>query len=266
MTFGRGKPSEARRGWATPQAKQEIGTLSITVNVEGARVACNERDVGTAPLTGEVFVEAGATSVVVKADGHKEARRTVALAKGETKAIEITLETDPNAGAVVPAPGAGGNGGASGIEPANGGTGGNGASADANGGVDTGGMSTKTVVLISGAALTAIGVGVFVGFTIAKGSAKDDADALREETTATFGEGRCPSGVQACEDLKDANARGRSAETWSTIGLVGAGVGLAAVTAGLLWPSENKESNARGVRVGGYADRSNLSLSFGGTF
>jgi hypothetical protein len=214
-----------------------------------------------------VFVEPGATSVVVRADGHKEARRTVALAKGETKAIEITLETDPSAGAVVvpPGSGAGGNGGASGTEPA-GGAGGN--TADANGGVnvDSDGMSTKTVVVIAGSALTAIGLGVFIGFSVAKGAAKDDADALRDETSATFGEGRCPAGVPACEDLVDANARGRRAETWSTIGLVGAGVGIVAVTAGLLWPGESRGSSATGVRVGGYADRSNVSLSFGGTF
>ena len=266
MTCGRGKPSEARRGWATPQAKKEIGTLSITVNVEGANVSCDGRDVGKAPIEGEVFVEPGATSVVVRAEGHKEALRTVALAKGETKAIEITLETDPNAGAVVPAPGAGGNGGASGIEPANGGTGGNGASADANGGVDTGGMSTKTVVVIAGSALTAIGLGVGIGFTIAKGNAKDDAEALRQETTAALGPGGCRAGVAACDDLADANDRGESAARLSAIGFIGAGVfGAGTLAALFLWP-DKKTDVSRSTRFGAQPVRGGAGFQVSGSF
>ena len=229
------------------QAKQEIGTLSITVNVEGAQVACDGRDVGKAPIAGEVFVEAGATSVVVKAEGHKEARRTVALAKGETKAIEITLETDPNAGAVVPAPGAGGNGGASGIEPANGGTGGNGASADANGGVDTDGMSTKTVVLISGAALTAIGVGVGIGFMLDSNSADDDASSNFSKVETTLGKNGCAGNQDAaiCKDLTDSLERRDSSKQLSTVGFIGFGVfGAGTLAALLLWP-EGKSEGAR---------------------
>ncbi|HMR78332.1 MAG TPA: PEGA domain-containing protein, partial [Polyangiaceae bacterium] len=219
----------------------------ITVNVEGARVACNEREVGTAPLTGEVFVEAGATSVVVRAEGHKDARRTVALAKGETKALEITLETDPNAGAVVPvgpSGGSGGTGGTSGTEPA-GGAAGNGASADANGGVDTGGMSTKTVVVIAGSALTAIGLGVGIGFMLDSNSADDDANSNFSKVETTLGKNGCAGnqGAAICKDLNDSLERRDSSKQLSTVGFIGFGVfGAGTLAALLLWPEEKSES------------------------
>ena len=221
------------------QAKKEVGTLSITVSVEGANVSCNDRDVGVAPLSGEVFVEAGATSVVVKAEGHKEARRTVALAKGEAKSLEIVLEVDTSGGAVVPPGGTGGANGIAGSGSAGGdGAGGSGAEGGAT--VDTGGMSTRDVVLIGGIALTAVGVGVGVGYALVRSSAKDDAASLRKQAATEVPVKACRPGIAVCDDLMDANDRGENAAVLSTVGFIGGAVaGAATIATWLLWPEKS---------------------------
>ncbi|MEZ4222328.1 MAG: PEGA domain-containing protein [Polyangiaceae bacterium] len=242
------------------QAKKEVGTLKIIVSVEGAQVSCNERDVGKTPIEKEVFVEPGATNVVVKAEGHKEARRTVALARGEMKEVEITLEVDSGAGVVTPPPENGHHGTGNGKPHTPPPDDGNGAH------VSSDGMSTKTIMLISGGALAAIGLGVFVGFTISKSSAKDDQESLLKQAAADPGPGQCKPGISVCDDIDAANERGRTAETWSTIGLIGAGVGLAVVGASFLVPSNEKTAKTAPLHVGGNVSKHEMSLSLSGTF
>lgn len=102
--FPTGKPEARQRAEERlAQAKALVGTLTVTVNVEGARVLLGEREVGRAPLEHELYVEAGATHVRVTAPGYAEERRTVALDRGEAKSLVISLQPEA-APAVAPTP------------------------------------------------------------------------------------------------------------------------------------------------------------------
>ncbi|MEZ4222331.1 MAG: PEGA domain-containing protein [Polyangiaceae bacterium] len=224
------------------QAKKEVGTLKIIVSVEGAQVSCNERDVGKTPIEKEVFVEPGATNVVVKAEGHKEARRTVALARGEMKEVEITLEVDSGAGVVTPPPDSGHHGTGNGKPHTPPPDDGNGAH------VSSDGMSTKTIVVIGGAALTAIGLGVGIGFLVDANGADDDAKSQLKDMEAQLGPNGCAANADAaiCSDIIDSLEHRDSSRKISTAGFIGAGVfGVGTLAAFLLWPEGDSKTTAR---------------------
>ncbi|MBK9002247.1 MAG: hypothetical protein IPM35_41535 [Myxococcales bacterium] len=97
--------------------------------------------------------------------------------------------------------------------------------------------------MIASGAVAVIGLGVGVGFYLAKQSAKDDADALRADNK--LGTTGC-AGVSssACSDLADANDRAKSSGTISTIGFIGAGVGAAGYVAFMLLIPSKKSGTA----------------------
>ncbi|MBE7478796.1 MAG: hypothetical protein HS104_02235 [Polyangiaceae bacterium] len=100
----------------------------------------------------------------------------------------------------------------------------------------------RTIGMIASGAVAVIGLGVGVGFYMAKQSAKDDAEALRADNT--LGTTGCATGASSsiCADLADANDRAQSSRTISTIGFIGAGVGAAAFVAFLLMPSSRSST------------------------
>ena len=224
------------------QAKKLVGALEISVNVDGAEITVNDTSAGRAPLNHDVFVEAGAVSISVTAPGYATETKTVPVAKGESRKVAIELTADGSAGTATG--GNGGNGGAG-----NNGSGGDSGAAGSGGtSVSTDGMSGKTVALIAGGALTAVGIGVGVYGVLKKGKAKDDADSLRSDLEQQGGASACsgaspPSG---CADLQDALDRQDSGSTLTTVGFIGAGV-FAAGTAAVffLWPDEPTNDSAR---------------------
>ena len=62
-------------------ARAHVGTLTVTVNVEGADVFVGSRFVGQTPLEGEVFVDAGRSVVLVKRPNFDEAEQIVDVAE-----------------------------------------------------------------------------------------------------------------------------------------------------------------------------------------
>ncbi len=112
-------------------------------------------------------------------------------------------------------------------------------------------MSGKTVALIAGGALTAVGLGVGIGFTVAKSGAQDDADKLREDSIAQVGKNGCATqpDTQVCTDLRNANDKVDKDGTLATVGFISAGVFAAGTVATyFLWPEESK-AEGKAVRL-----------------
>jgi hypothetical protein len=108
----------------------------------------------------------------------------------------------------------------------------------------------RTVVLIGEASLTAVALGVGIGFWASSRKASDDADSLTRKLQAAGGScgGMVPANfTAACSALSDARDRQRNHEKVAIAGFIGAGVGAAAtVTTFLLW-KPSPSSTALGV-------------------
>jgi len=72
-------------------AKAEVGTLQVTVSVEGAQVKVNGVAKGASPIEGEVFVAPGAVTIEVEKDGYEAVRRTLDVAKGGSETASLVL-------------------------------------------------------------------------------------------------------------------------------------------------------------------------------
>lgn len=220
-------------------AREKVSALRVEVSPAGAEVRVGGKSVGRAPLEHELYVEPGTHFVEVSLDGYDtEKREVVARAGGEEGLrIELAKKAAGAAPAAGPAPPQG-NGGKQ--APSQNGTGGGGTRDDS---------STKTTVLIAEGVVAAIGLGVGVGYLLAKSSAEDDRDRLKQRSITEVGANGCASQPDAsvCVDLEDAADRARKNATISTVGFVGAGVAVIGLGATwLLWPSPK----SGGPRVG----------------
>jgi hypothetical protein len=70
--------------------KLRVAYLRITVNVTGATVAIDDKEIGTSPLDGEVAVSAGRRKVSATRKGAPPATRFVEVAGGDT--LDVALE------------------------------------------------------------------------------------------------------------------------------------------------------------------------------
>jgi len=222
------------------EARAEVGTLNVSVDQSGAEVTVNGKSVGTSPITVPLFVDPGAVTVEAKL-GDKTVSRTIAFDKGQEQTLTLELPTTSGGAgkssvtdAAAATPGA-----ADAATNAN-------ANASASTTADTGaagGPNVKTIGLIASGAVAVVGAGMGVGFLMAKSSAADDVDSLRADVRNSLGPNGCASQPSSadCKDLADANDRAKRNATLSTIGFIGAGVGVAGVVTFLLLP--NKQSS-----------------------
>ncbi len=237
------------------EAKKQIATLTLKVT-EGAEITVNGKPVGKSPLTGPVFVTAGAATVVAKI-GTKSAKKTVALDIGEARDVEIVIEGEGAAvGPAAPAAGAPAGAGDS-AQPAQG----DGGAVE----VDSSGMKPKTLVLIAGAGLTLVAAGLGVYYTLEKSSAQDDADSLRSDLSKKYGSTACAgsSAPAQCSELVDALEKRDDAKQISTVAFIASGALLAATAVTYFaWPSEKRASGSSG-RLNVFATPQSHGATFG---
>ncbi len=74
------------------QQRARIGTLDVEVNVEGAVVMLDGRELGRAPLTQLSRASAGTHSVAAEAPGYPRVERSVSLEGGQHLDVSLTLE------------------------------------------------------------------------------------------------------------------------------------------------------------------------------
>lgn len=72
-------------------AREEIGALTVTVNVDGAEVRVNGEVKGTSPLQAELFVAPGDVTIEASKSGYEPVRRKLTVAKGANETPALTL-------------------------------------------------------------------------------------------------------------------------------------------------------------------------------
>jgi hypothetical protein len=225
---------------------ERVGRIQIEISINGADIKVDDKWAGVSPLP-IWYVEPGDHTVTASKTGFKDASATVAVAANTAESMSLTLQ--PTATPAMPGAGlATGNGNEDPV---------------VNGGDS--GIKPKTIALIAGASLTAIGLGVGIGFLLDSSSAESEAEDLREQAILDVGPGGCAgSSAPVCTDLKDANDRADSSRTVSTVGFIGAGVSAAATVAiYFLWPDEKSQ---RAVRVTPSVAERSAGLSILGQF
>jgi PEGA domain len=147
------------------EVKQKIGVVTIEVRTAGADVLVDGQKVGTSPLPEPVFVEAGRRRFEARKEGAGEGSQQVEVAGGTTPTVVLKLEpVKKGPGPEVPP------------EPA---------------------PKWRTGVIVGGAALGAVGIGVGVGFSVAagikNGEVMDEVQHLKARTPST--QVICPQGA-----------------------------------------------------------------------
>lgn len=217
---------------ALATAKQRVETVTVAVRPDGAEVRIDNASVGTAPLTGDVFLEPGDHTLEVRLSAHSSATRTIHAAAGHKQVVEIVLSqsesgtTDP--GTAQPSAGTAPN-----LPPP---------PLDTRSSQD--GLQTKTLVLIGGGVLTVALTTVAIVEWRRGASAQDDADALRSRAVSELG-GNCQPGSSepVCSELADAVDRRNSANRLVMPFAVGAAVaGVATVGVYFLLPGKQKST------------------------
>ncbi len=73
-------------------ARKQSGRLRVEVNVEGALVLIDGKEIGRSPLASEVYVSAGSHQIEARKDGFKLVTRSVTVQAGQSESAELTLE------------------------------------------------------------------------------------------------------------------------------------------------------------------------------
>jgi tetratricopeptide (TPR) repeat protein len=165
-----GKPeARARTKQWLEDALKQIGTLVIKVNVDGADVLVDGKNVGKAPLSDEVFVDAGARKIEARLEGYEPAKQELQIAKGGTQEVSLKLTK-----IIAPPPVTGGAGG----RPAR-----------------------SIPIIVAGAGVAAIALGTGIGSIVVAGSKGSEADSMLAKLKATGGAVPCPA-ASGCTELK----------------------------------------------------------------
>ncbi len=73
------------------EEKKQVVTLVVRVDVDKADVSVQGRAAGTAPITEELFADAGTVTVEAGAPGYEPAKQTFEAKKGETRDVVLKL-------------------------------------------------------------------------------------------------------------------------------------------------------------------------------
>ncbi len=217
---------ETRLAAARKALKKRVPTLTVTMPADaaGAKLSVDGHRMAASVAGQPMPLDPGKHKVEVDADGYQPFLATVALAEGDRKTTAAKLEkVDAAPAAAAPTPAA---------PPA------------ADTGTKHGGFPLRTVVLIGEGAVTLAGLGVGIGYTVARGNASsraDDAQAAIDKKTGNPGDPAACSNASAdvqssCDALRSALSDKDNDGKIATVGFIGAGVGAAAtVVTWLLW-------------------------------
>lgn len=255
------------------QSVARVGALIVQVDVDEPDVEVDGDSVDTR-LDEPWYVEPGNHVVRVHKAGYLEASQTVAIEAGGRARVALSMKPrsepapserppipppasqtsvpiEPKAPASTPAPLAlGPQSGRSSERPQH-----------------ERGSAVRTVVLVTGAALTGISIGVGTYFLVKKSRDQDHAMSLRDQATAMGGcnvgdGGRPPAGSGLCQSLTDAYPPIDTDRTFMGVSFIAAGVfGAATVGTLLLWP---RSSGAPDIRAA--VDPFSKSLVIAGGF
>jgi hypothetical protein len=171
------------------EAKKKVGTVQVTVNVNGAEILVDDKVVALSPILDDIFVDPGPRSIKVRMQGYKPMETAIEASAGSTHQVPVTLAKAGDAAPPVmvpeeppkpPPPPA--------EEP----------------------FKPARPIVITGIAVGAVGIlGGIIFTAVANGQASDAesrATSLRAESMQTTGNPyACATGVYAieCDKLRD---------------------------------------------------------------
>lgn len=238
-----GAPEDADIRWLhqrLPEALAQVARLKVIAD-PGLELRIDDEPPRTTPVTEVLFLDPGHHDVSLQGAGHPVSTVNLDLVAGETRQLDMTVSPDapPIPAADVAVDRA--------VEPLP---------------ADTQNSDAKTVVLITGSALTVVSLGLGIFFSTQATSADGDADRLRMSISQQpGGSNNCTVPNDLCNQLSDAVHDHAAWTDRASFAYVTAGA-LAVATAGafLLWPKDQPETaktqlkfgtNLRGVWVKG---------------
>jgi hypothetical protein len=198
------------------RVRQEVAAVTVEAHPAGAEITVDGASYGTAPLGHDIFVTPGTHVVRAHLVGRVDDQRSISAEAGGSLLVTLRLANAPAPAAPV-APAA-----ATSASPSETATG--------------AGLEPRTIVVISGAALSLAAVSIGVGFALDARAAHADASRLGETSQAAGG---CGPGSSApdCVPLQDAvNRENRSRDRADIALMTGALLGGATLGAWLLIP------------------------------
>jgi len=227
------------------EVRARVAALRLETKPQGAEVSVDGVTYGTTPREAEVFVDPGQHRVRAELVGFRPEERVVEVAAGATLAVGFSLVREQGApvAAAVPA-----------------------AAAHSTTAPERRTASVRTTVVLSGAAVTLVGLGIGTGFFLDARAKSERVNSLGLVLRENVGPAACssPAPPPDCAALSDAvhdeqRARDRADVAFTAAGIVAG----ATIVAWLLIPDDAEESagaarvapwftsTARGVSVQG---------------
>jgi hypothetical protein len=180
------------------RVRAEVGALEVRARPAGTEISVDGIEFGTAPLDRQLFVDPGSRRVRARLRGYREQSVNVEVAAGGTASVVLELvAAEPAAAVALAAP------------PA--------AVADKQAPPQqtaravqpvparkSGGLEPRTIVVLSGAGLTLVGLGVGVGFMLDANSANDRADELAASLANSSRSCSATDSSSDCQELRAA--------------------------------------------------------------
>lgn len=227
------------------EALARVGVVTLYVVPEGAEVAVDGALVGSAPLSGPVFLEPGAHAVTARLDGYVRARVTVTATAGGSQ--EVTVRMLPE---VAAAPS--GAGGAP-SEPGMASSKAAGPAVDGGGAPVEGGEAPAKRSLVPAIALGAgsvVGIAVGIGLTVASNGASDDADAQRATILGAGGQCVVPGSFAGqCDEMRSTRERVDTLANGAMVAFAAGGALAVGAAVYLLWPRGSAGARPAGMQV-----------------
>jgi hypothetical protein len=209
-----------RELFATVRAR--VAALRIETRPPGAEIEVDGASYGTTPLAAEVFVDPGSHRVRAELQGFDGDERTIDVSSGATLTVSFLLGRSHDAPPAQPA------GPAPPPKPR-----------------ERHSADIRTTVVISGASLSLIALGVGSGFFLDARAATDRVGRIGRALELGSGRAACsdPSPPTDCRNLADAVEREKGSRKAADVAFTAsAAIGLATLAAWLVIPEERTEA------------------------
>ncbi|HEY3496446.1 MAG TPA: PEGA domain-containing protein [Polyangiaceae bacterium] len=235
------------------RVRAEVGVLDVETRPSGAEVFVDGVAYGVTPLGRQLFVEPGERRIRARARGYADREVVVAVQAGDSAQVRLELQTAAPAspaGAALPPE-------AQRPVPSD----------SPPRATDGRGVEPRTIVVLSGAVLSLVGIGIGAGFTLHADAADDEASDLAARLRASGTTCAAGSSSADCEALADAVDRGEQSREIASAAFLGGAIASAATLCLWLVLPEYEAHPAANLRVlPQVSSASGLGLSVSGAY
>jgi hypothetical protein len=218
------------------QARAQVATLTIQVNVDGAEVTIDGQVVGRSPIAEEVYVDPGSRTLEARLAAYPTARVTISAEKGASQQVALKLDAPapPPTGSATTTP-----------PPRR--------------------SRVPGVVLASvGGAALATGIGLYAGGRAMVASGADERDAILKVGHA------CVTGAlnydARCPEVKSTATTANALQKAGVGLMVGAGAAAVGTVIYFVVPTSSAGTKSSGLRVMPAVSPGNAGLVLSGSF